>query len=171
MNCFSPATPTPRGCTQQPKARYRKHCMLKNGRGNERQLRCLQFIRPSRQADCARKNRQLDDLYVLITSLLQGQLNSRAVLQSCPLHMSVSQQSKQTCCPACRFTLMPLFLHTYTTEIRITLLETRRKVNEVRGGTKSGTLCLVSGYFPCVSETRPTQLKKKIGAFKFRYIY
>ena len=40
---FSPATPTPRGCTQRPLARYRLHCILKNGRVSERQRHCLQF--------------------------------------------------------------------------------------------------------------------------------
>ena len=67
---FSPATPTPRGCTQLPLARYQLHCILKNGRGNERQLLCLRFLCSSRQVDCARKNRQLSDLDVLIKSLV-----------------------------------------------------------------------------------------------------
>ena len=58
---FSPATPTPRGCTQLPLARYRLYCILRDGRGNERQLHCLRFLRSSRQVDCARKNGQLYD--------------------------------------------------------------------------------------------------------------
>ena len=51
-------------------ARYRLHCILMNRRGNERQLHCLRFLCPSRQVDCARKNRQQSDLYVLVKSLV-----------------------------------------------------------------------------------------------------
>ena len=60
----------PTGCTQLPLARYRLHCILKNGMGNKRQFHCLRFLRSSRQMDCARKSRQLNDLYVLIKSLI-----------------------------------------------------------------------------------------------------
>ena len=42
---------TPRGCTQLPLARYRLHFILKNRKGNERQLHCLRFLRSSRQMD------------------------------------------------------------------------------------------------------------------------
>ena len=62
VHSFSLATPTLR-------SRYRLHCILKNG--NERQLYCLRFLSISRQVDCARKNRQLSDLYVLIKPLIQ----------------------------------------------------------------------------------------------------
>ena len=50
---------------------YRMHCILMNRRDIERQLNCLRFLRSSRQVDCARKNRQLSDLYVLIKSLVK----------------------------------------------------------------------------------------------------
>ena len=66
---FSPTTPTRRGCTQLPLARYRPRCILKNGKGNERHLHCLRFSRSSRQVDGERINRQLSDLYVVIKSL------------------------------------------------------------------------------------------------------
>ena len=69
VHSFSPAAPTPRGCTQLPLA-YRLHCILKNGKVHERQPHCLRFLRSSRQVDCARKNRELSDLNVLaITSV------------------------------------------------------------------------------------------------------
>ena len=70
VHSFSPPTPTPRGCTQSPLASYQLHCILKNGRGNESQFHCLRFSRSSCQVDCARKNRQLSGLYVLLKSLL-----------------------------------------------------------------------------------------------------
>ena len=50
-------------CSQ---ARYQLHYILQNGWRNERQLHCLRFLRSSRQVDCALKNGQLSDLYVLI---------------------------------------------------------------------------------------------------------
>ena len=71
MHRFSPATPTHIGCTQLLLAHYRLHCMLKSGRGNERQLHCLRLLRSSRQVDCARISRQLSDLNALIKSLLK----------------------------------------------------------------------------------------------------
>ena len=69
MHSFSAATPTHRGCTQLPLARYRLHSILKNGRRYEKQFHCLQFSRSRRQVDSARKNRQLSDLYVITKSL------------------------------------------------------------------------------------------------------
>ena len=65
--------------TQLPLVRYQVHCVLKNAKGNERQLHCLRFLRSSRQVECARKNRQLSDLYVLMKSLviLQTTITSR----------------------------------------------------------------------------------------------
>ena len=46
------ATPTPRGCTQLLRGRCRLHCILRNGRGNDRQLHCLRFLFFSHQVDC-----------------------------------------------------------------------------------------------------------------------
>ena len=60
-----PASPTPTECTQLLLACYRLHCTLRSGRGNERQLHLFRFLCSSRQADCARKNTQQKDLYVL----------------------------------------------------------------------------------------------------------
>ena len=70
MHSFWSATPTPRGCTQLPLARYRLHSVLKNWRGNERQLYCLRLSRSSRQVDCARKSPLLTNLYIPIESLV-----------------------------------------------------------------------------------------------------
>ena len=70
MHSFSPATPTLRGCTQLPLARHQLRCIVQNGKGNDRQLLCLPFLRSSRQVDCASKNLQLSDLYVLIKFLV-----------------------------------------------------------------------------------------------------
>ena len=74
-------------------ARYRLHCILKYGRGNERQLHCLRFLRPSRQVDCARKTRQLSDLYVLTKSLVQQQLLSPEITT----HVKISNESINRC--------------------------------------------------------------------------
>ena len=68
---FSPATPTPKECIQQPLAHWQLHCILQNGSGEGRQHQCLRFLRSSRQVDCAGKNWQLGDLTVLIRSLIQ----------------------------------------------------------------------------------------------------
>ena len=61
MHSFSPVT-----TTQLPQAWYRLHCILKKRRGNERKLHRLLCFCSGRQVDCARTNRQLSDLYVLI---------------------------------------------------------------------------------------------------------
>ena len=67
MHSFSPVTPTSKGAL-----RCRLYCILTNGMGNGRQLRCLQFLLCSHQVDCSRKNRQLMDLTVLLKSLLSS---------------------------------------------------------------------------------------------------
>ena len=64
MYSFSPATVTLRGSTQLSLACYRLHCILRDGRDNERQLHCFRFLRSNQQVDSARKNRQLSDFYV-----------------------------------------------------------------------------------------------------------
>ena len=71
MHSFSPTTPTPRGCTHLPLVRWRLHCILLNGRRKGRQLHCLRFLTLfSSQVDCARKNRHLTHLTLLIKSLI-----------------------------------------------------------------------------------------------------
>ena len=78
---FSPATPTSRGCTHLPLACYRLHCILKSGQGNELQLHCLRYQCSSRQVDCARKNQQLSDLYVLQSLQCNSVLRTKIVLK------------------------------------------------------------------------------------------
>ena len=67
---FSPAMPTARGCTQLPLTRYRLYCILKNGRGNERQLHCLRFLRSSRQVDHRIRSIQNDQQAIRDSSVI-----------------------------------------------------------------------------------------------------
>ena len=73
---FPPATPTPRRwCTQLPLALYRLHCMLKNGRGKERQLHCLRLLRFRRQVDCEHSYQTRNSRLTLPTPLKNNPSN------------------------------------------------------------------------------------------------
>ena len=69
VHSFSPATPTSRGYTQLPLRRWWLHIILHNRRGSRRQHNCLRFVLPIVHVDCARKNRHLWDLTVLLKYL------------------------------------------------------------------------------------------------------
>ena len=92
MYSFSPATSTPRGCTQLPLAHWRLHCLLQNGRGKRRQLHCLRFLRSSRQVDCAHKTLQLTDLSVLIHSLAIQRAQLNIPLSTSPTRIILTHQ-------------------------------------------------------------------------------
>ena len=71
----------------------------KEREGNERQLNCLRFLRSSRQVDCARKNRQLSDLYLVIKSLLICPYHTLKTKMTSDLRIGDSPQPGQSLNP------------------------------------------------------------------------